>query len=71
MYEYNKFTGPFQGNERWIESLPSMFQAEFVAAPPNPWVIEKSGVTAGVVRSAGGGGFTAGNLTFVTVWEAG
>jgi hypothetical protein len=36
-----------------------------------PWVTTESGRLAGEVRSAGGGGFTAGNVTFVSVYEAG
>ncbi|KAJ7819506.1 carboxypeptidase C [Mycena leptocephala] len=47
----------FMGNERWLESIP--------------WVTAGSGKLAGAVRSAGGKGFTAGNVTFVTVFEAG
>jgi hypothetical protein len=34
-------------------------------------VIERSGRVAGEVRAAGGGGFGAGNVTFVNVYEAG
>ena len=34
-------------------------------------MIERSGRVAGEVRAAGGGGFGAGNVTFVTVYEAG
>ena len=34
-------------------------------------MIERSGRVAGEVRSAGGGGFGAGNVTFVNVHEAG
>ena len=36
-----------------------------------PWVTTESGVLAGTVRTAGGDGETAGNVTFVTVHEAG
>ncbi|KAH9011291.1 serine carboxypeptidase [Lactarius pseudohatsudake] len=43
----------------------------FSAAPPIQWVIERSGRVAGEVRTAGGGGTGAGNVTFVSVYEAG
>ncbi|KAJ7260953.1 carboxypeptidase C [Mycena haematopus] len=59
------------GNERWLEALDSSFQNEFLGAKPIPWVTAGSGKLAGTVRSAGGGGFTAGNVTFATVFEAG
>ncbi|KAF8183774.1 serine carboxypeptidase [Mycena galopus ATCC 62051] len=61
----------YMGNERWLEVLDSSFQSEFLAARPLPWVTTGSGMLAGTVRSAGGKGFTAGNVTFVTVFEAG
>ncbi|KAJ7737915.1 carboxypeptidase C [Mycena maculata] len=61
----------YMGNERWLDVLPSSFQSEFVAAKPIPWVTAGTGALAGEVRSAGGKGFTAGNVTFVTVFEAG
>jgi carboxypeptidase C (cathepsin A) len=61
----------FMGNERWLEVFDSSFQSEFVAAQSIPWVTAGSGKLAGAVRSAGGKGFTAGNVTFVTVFEAG
>ncbi|KAJ7608663.1 carboxypeptidase C [Roridomyces roridus] len=61
----------FMGNERWLDVLPSSFQSEFVDAKPIPWVTAGTGELAGSVRSAGGKGFTAGNVTFVTVYEAG
>ena len=35
------------------------------------WVIEHSGRVVGTVRAAGGGGRTAGNVTFLAVDEAG
>jgi cathepsin A (carboxypeptidase C) len=60
-----------QGNERWLEALEDDFHKEFVAAKPMPWITFESGKLAGTVRTAGGGGYTAGNVTFVTVHEAG
>ncbi|KAL0567380.1 hypothetical protein V5O48_014608, partial [Marasmius crinis-equi] len=57
-------------NERWVSELETRFQSEFAKAKPIPW-IEPNGRQAGNVRSAGGGGFTAGNVTFVEVFEAG
>ncbi|KAG6909590.1 hypothetical protein DXG01_016629 [Tephrocybe rancida] len=47
------------------------FHTEFTATKPVPWITSTSGRLAGEVRSAGGAGFTAGNVTFVTVFEAG
>jgi len=61
----------FIGNERWVEQLETKFLKEFTESKPVPWVTFESGRTAGTVRSAGGGGFTAGNVTFVAVHEAG
>ncbi|KAF8183771.1 carboxypeptidase C [Mycena galopus ATCC 62051] len=61
----------YMGNERWLEVLDSSFRSEYVNAAPIPWVTAGSGKLAGTVRSAGGQGFTAGNVTFVTVFEAG
>ncbi|KAJ7875369.1 Alpha/Beta hydrolase protein [Mycena olivaceomarginata] len=61
----------YMGNERWLEVLDSSFQDEYVTAQTIPWVTAGSGKLAGTVRSAGGKGFTAGNVTFVTVFEAG
>ncbi|KAJ4486154.1 carboxypeptidase C [Lentinula aciculospora] len=61
----------FIGNERWVEELDTKFHDEFAVAQSIPWVTMKGGVLAGTVRSAGRGGFGAGNVTFVTVHEAG
>ncbi|KAH9067022.1 serine carboxypeptidase [Lactarius deliciosus] len=58
------------GNEAWVENLEHKFHKEFKAAPPIQWV-ERSGRVAGEVRTAGGGGLGAGNVTFVNVYEAG
>jgi cathepsin A (carboxypeptidase C) len=59
------------GNERWVEALESKFQDEFAAAESTSWVTRKQHKVAGTVRTAGGNGFTAGNVTFVTVFDAG
>lgn len=48
-----------------------MFKEEFLAIKPIPWITEDSQEVAGSVRSVGGDGFTAGNVTFVVVNEAG
>ncbi|KAJ7079578.1 carboxypeptidase C [Mycena belliarum] len=61
----------FMGNERWLDVLESSFQNEFVAAKPIPWVTLGTGKLAGTVRSAGNGGFSAGNISYVVVHEAG
>ena len=36
-----------------------------------PWYAWGSSRVAGEVRSAGGGGYRAGNVTFVNIYEAG
>ncbi|KAF5386835.1 hypothetical protein D9615_002016 [Tricholomella constricta] len=59
------------GNERWVEQLDSKFHKEFSATKSVPWITAHSGKLAGEVRAAGGAGFTAGNVTFVNVFEAG
>jgi len=61
----------YMGNEQWLSQLETKFHKEFFAAKSIPWVTTESGRLAGGVRSAGGGGFTAGNITFVEVYEAG
>ncbi|KAJ3552650.1 hypothetical protein NM688_g4041 [Phlebia brevispora] len=61
----------FIGNERWMENLDSLFQEEFKRSRPIPWMTVGSGVKAGEVRYAGGDGRTAGNMTFVKVFQAG
>lgn len=60
-----------QGNEAWLNELEHTFHAEFVKTKSTPWVTLESGKVAGAVRSAGGSGFTAGNVTFVQVYDAG
>ncbi|KAI0320056.1 serine carboxypeptidase [Amylostereum chailletii] len=61
----------YLGNERWVEQLEHKFHEEFAASKPLQWVTLDSGRVAGEVRSAGAGGFGAGNVSFVTVFEAG
>ncbi|KZT27650.1 serine carboxypeptidase [Neolentinus lepideus HHB14362 ss-1] len=61
----------YMGNERWVTALEHNFHSEFVAAKSLPWITTESGRIAGEVRSAGGGGFSAGNVTFVNVHDAG
>jgi len=61
----------FIGNERWVADFDNKFHEEFVEAKPKPWTTLRGGKLAGSVRSAGGGGSTAGNVTFVTIYEAG
>ncbi|KAG6379737.1 peptidase S10 serine carboxypeptidase [Boletus reticuloceps] len=58
------------GNERWLEALETDFHDEFATAPTEQW-ITLEGKVAGTVRSSTGGGFGAGNITFVTIHEAG
>ena len=54
-----------------MEKLENKFHDEFAQSASTAWVTLDSGRQAGLVRSAGGDGFTAGNLTFVRVFEAG
>ncbi|TFY76861.1 hypothetical protein EWM64_g7153 [Hericium alpestre] len=61
----------FMGNERWLSELDHKFHKEFAASKSTQWIIIGSGRVAGEVRSAGGGGFGAGNATFVNIHEAG
>ena len=61
----------FMGNERWVSKFDNIFHEEFASTEPLPWITEQSGRVAGTVRTAGGGGSTAGNVTFITVHEAG
>ncbi|KAG2355101.1 peptidase S10 serine carboxypeptidase [Suillus spraguei] len=62
-------TGIFQGNERWVEQLNSIFFDEFSTASTEQWITMSSGKVAGTVRSAGR--FGGGNVVFVTVHESG
>lgn len=61
----------YLGQERWVADFDNVFHDEFSSSVPIPWIVAENGKIAGEVRSAGGDGFTAGNLTFVTVHEAG
>ncbi|KAH8983045.1 Alpha/Beta hydrolase protein [Lactarius hatsudake] len=61
----------YAGNAAWVENLEHKFHKEFKAAPSIQWVIGRSGRIAGEVRTAGGGDFGAGNVTFVNIYEAG
>ena len=62
----------YMGIERWVSKFVNVYQEEFVASEGKPWVTRTSKRKAGTVRSAGGGrGSTAGNVTFVNVFEAG
>ena len=61
----------FMGNERWVSKFDNVFHEEFASSEPTPWIIKNDRRIAGTVRTAGGDGFTAGNVTFLTVHEAG
>jgi len=61
----------YMGNERWVSKLETKLSTEYSEAKTVPWVTLNSGLEAGTVRSAGGNGFTAGNITFVVVHAAG
>jgi len=56
----------YMGESQWIAQLPSTHKGAFNQAPFLPWTV--SDRQAGVVRSAGEG---AGNVTYLTVFEAG
>lgn len=60
-----------QGNEAWVTKMESKFHDEFKQSPHLPWTTIETGTRAGEVRYASGGGETAGNVTFVKVYEAG
>ncbi len=60
-----------QGNERWLEQLDTKFRDEFAKTTKQPWVTLNKGDLSGWVRSAGGDGYTAGNVTYVQVHAAG
>jgi cathepsin A (carboxypeptidase C) len=59
----------YMGVESFVEHLGSAFREEFGQAERRMWVVGNR--TAGYVRAWGGDGGTAGNLTFVAVYEAG
>ncbi|KAJ7708631.1 serine carboxypeptidase [Mycena metata] len=56
----------YMGNSRWVAEFPSVHKVAFNEAEYLPWTV--SNRQAGVVRSAGEG---AGNVTYITVFEAG
>lgn len=60
-----------KGNEAWMSALEHDFHSEFAASEATKWVTTETGRVSGQVRSAGGGEFGAGNVTFVEVFEAG
>ncbi|EIM83602.1 serine carboxypeptidase [Stereum hirsutum FP-91666 SS1] len=61
----------YMGNEAWMSALEHDFHSEFAASEATKWVTTETGRVSGQVRSAGGGEFGAGNVTFVEVFEAG
>ena len=61
----------FIGNEAWLEALESKYHNAFVAAAKQPWITLAEGKIAGQVRSAGATETTAGNVTYVEVFDAG
>jgi len=61
----------YMGNERWLGELDTQFLEEFKQTKSTPWFASGSERIAGEVRSAGGGGSSAGNVTFVNIFEAG
>lgn len=61
----------YMGNERWVSKFANVYHEEFVASEGKPWVTGVSKRRAGTIRTAGGRGSSAGNVTFVNVFEAG
>ena len=61
----------FMGDERLVSKFENVFHEGSPFSEHVPWVIEYSGRVAGTVRTAGGGGHTTENVTFLTVDEAG
>ncbi|EIW87420.1 peptidase S10 serine carboxypeptidase [Coniophora puteana RWD-64-598 SS2] len=59
----------YQGETKFVEALPNLYQNEFQAAPFKSWTID--GNRVGLVRSAGVSPESAGNLTLAIVYEAG
>ena len=59
------------GQSRWVERFPSIFLNEYTQTPTRSWRVGSTGEVAGTVRTVGGDGTTAGNITFVTIHEAG
>lgn len=61
----------FIGNEAWLEALESNYHDAFSGAVKQPWITLDGGKIAGQVRSAGATELTAGNVTYVEVYDAG
>ncbi|KAJ7596014.1 carboxypeptidase C [Mycena floridula] len=61
----------YLGNERWVTELETSFSKEFRASKSTPWIVKATGEQGGEFRTAGGAGFTAGNVTFVNVFASG
>lgn len=61
----------FIGNEQWLEKLETKFNGEFQQAEKQPWITLDGGKIAGQVRTAGATELTAGNVTYVEVYDAG
>ncbi|PPQ72306.1 hypothetical protein CVT24_004583 [Panaeolus cyanescens] len=61
----------YMGEEQWVNNLDTKFKDEFQNTKSLPWILEDDGRIVGEVRSAGGSDSRAGNVTFVTVYEAG
>jgi len=61
----------YMGNELWLGEFDTQFLEEFKQSKSVPWFAWGSSRIAGEVRSAGGGGSRAGNVTFVNIYEAG
>jgi len=61
----------YMGNERWVDAMDSKFATEFRNTKSTPWTPLDPSIAAGEIRSAGGGDKTAGNVTFLNIYEAG
>ncbi|KAG8946242.1 hypothetical protein FRC04_011988 [Tulasnella sp. 424] len=59
------------GNLEWMEAFDNDFADEFRSAALIPWQTFNIGKISGKVKSASGGGFTAGKFTYIVVHEAG
>ena len=62
----------YMGNERWVKKFANVYHEEFLGSEEKQWVTRGSRrKAAGLIRTAGGRGSTAGNVTFVNVFDAG
>lgn len=61
----------YKGIEMLVDELDNVFKAEYNAAKFSPYVTLGGTKKEGLVKVAGAQGFTAGNLAFVRVHEAG